>query len=455
MSVLVIGGGITGLVAARELRRNGVAVTLLEAGPRLGGKIGTERVDGFLVERGPDSFLTQNPCAVELCDELGLGDTLVAPCPPATVYLWHRRKLVPVPKGIGFGIPHAFGPFARSSLFSPAEKLRAGLELVVPRHRADGDVAVGAFLRHRFGDALVDRLASPIIGSVYGTPVDDLSLLAVLPRLLEAERRYGSLLRAAIVARAVRPGTPPGPSILTLREGMGELVDRLAAELGDTDVRTDVAVRDVARSGSGYVATLETGGRVEADGIVVATPAPAATRLLGRFAPHAARALRTMPYGSTVAVSLGYAESQLTHPLEGHGFLAPQGALRLAACTWTSAKWPGRAPAGAVLVRATLRDAQLLAARDDRLIAAVHADLALVLGIQGRPVMASVSRHVGVMPQYTVGHLGRVAAIEAALAEHPAIVLTGAAYGGAGIADCIAQGRAAAQRLLERFAVAA
>ncbi|MHB8631107.1 MAG: protoporphyrinogen oxidase, partial [Candidatus Limnocylindria bacterium] len=396
MSVLVIGGGITGLVATRELRRSGVAVTLLEAGPRLGGKVGTERVDGFLVERGPDSFLTQKPCAVELCGELGLGDALVAPRPPSTVYLWHRGKLVPVPEGTGFGIPRAFRPFARSSLFSPAEKLRAGLELVVPRHRADGDVAVGAFLRHRFGDALVDRLASPIIGSVYGTSIDDLSLLAVLPRLREAERRYGSLLRAAVATRADRPGTTPGPPILTLREGMGGLVDRLAAELGDVEVRTEAAVRHVARSGSGYVATLETGARVEADGVVVATPAPAAARILGLFAPRAATALRAMPYGSTVAVSLGYAESQLGRPLAGHGFLVPQGALRLAACTWTSSKWPGRAPTGAVLVRAAVRDPRLLAAQDDRLIAAVHAELALALGIRGRPVMANVSRHLGV-----------------------------------------------------------
>jgi len=453
--ILVIGGGITGLVTARELRRNGVAVTLLEAGPRLGGKIGTEMVDGFLVERGPDSFLTQNPAAVELCRELGLGDALVAPRPPSTIYVWYDGKLVPVPEGTGFGIPRDLGPFARSSLFSPTEKLRAGLEFVVPRQRGDGDVAVGTFLRRRFGAALVDRLASPIIGGVYGTPIDELSLLAVLPRLRDAERRYGSLLRAAIAARGGTPGTPPGPPILTLRDGMGELVDRLVADLGDVDVRTGVAVAEVARAASGYVATLEDGACIETDGVVVATSAPAAARLLGAFSPLAARTLRAMPSGSTAAVSLGYAESQLARPLAGHGFLVPPGALKLAACTWTSSKWAGRAPAGAVLVRATVRDPQLLAAPDDRLIAAVHADLALVLGIRGRPVMASASRHPGVMPQYTVGHLERVAAVRAALAEHPAIILTGAAYGGAGIADCIAQGQAAAQRLIDQVALAA
>ena len=456
MRILVIGGGITGLVTARELRRNGVAVTLLEAGSRLGGKIGTEVVDGFLVDRGPDSFLTQNPCAVELCRELGLGDALIAPRPPSTIYVWYGGKLVPVPEGTGFGIPRDFGPFARSSLFSPTEKLRAGLEFVVPRQRADGDVAVGTFLRRRFGDALVDRLASPIIGGVYGTPIDKLSLLAALPRLREAERRYGSLLRAALAARGGTPGTPPGPPpILTLRDGMGALVDRLVADLGDVDVRTEVAVADIARFASGYVATLEDGARIETDGVVVATPAPAAARIRGAFAPLAARTLRAMPSGSTAAVSLGYAESQLGRPLAGHGFLVPPGALKLAACTWSSSKWAGRAPAGAVLVRATVRDPQLLAAPDDRLIDAVHADLALVLGIRGRPVMASASRHVGVMPQYTVGHLGRVAAVRAALAEHAAIVLTGAAYGGAGIADCIAQGQAAAQRLIDQVALAA
>lgn len=452
MRALVCGGGITGLAAARALGRAGIAVTLVEAGPRLGGKIGTERIDGFVVERGPDAFLVTPPAALGLAREAGLGDEVAGPLEPHDVAVWDRDRLVRVPDGTGFGIPTRFTPFLRSPLFSPREKARAALEPLVPATASAQDESIGAFLRRRFGDAVVERLAGPLIGAVYGAAVDELSLAALMPRLREAARRHGSLVRAGLAARG--RARPAGPALVTLARGMGSLVDAVAAQL-PAEVRLGAGVAALARSGRGYAVTLDDGTELEADVVVLATPAAQTARVLAALSPAAAAALRTLTYRGTAAVSLGYDEARLARPLAGHGFVVPDGALPISACTFSSAKWAGRAPAGAVLVRATVRDEALLAAPDEALAAAAHRAVARVLGVAGAPVLARVARWAGAMPRYTVGHLDRLARIEAALAGHPGIALAGAAYHGAGVPDCVAQGEAAATRLIDRAAVAA
>ncbi|MDO8506789.1 MAG: protoporphyrinogen oxidase, partial [Candidatus Limnocylindria bacterium] len=311
-----------------------------------------------------------------------------------------------------------------------------------------GDEAVGAFLRRRFGDVLVERLASPLLEAVYGTPVDELSLLALLPHLREAERRHGSLLRAAVAQRpSPRAERAPGPQTLTLAGGMGSLVDALVERIENTEILLDTAVVRLERSEPGYRALLGDGSRLSVSAVIVATPPRSAAPLLAEVAPGAASALADIPYGSTAVVSLGYREDQLARPLAGHGFLVPPGALAISACTWSSSKWPGRAPDGCVLLRASVREPRLLAADDASLIEAVHAALASALGIRGRHGLARVARHLGVMPRYTVGHLERIAAIDAALADQPAIKVIGAAYRGVGIPECIAQGQSAAEAL--------
>lgn len=448
MKVLVVGGGISGLVAAYELGRAGLPVTLVEAGPRLGGKVGTEHVEGYLVERGPDSFLTGRPAAVQLCRDLGLAGALVPPRSPSDVFVWHGR-LVPMPEGLGSGIPRAFRPLALSPLFSLREKLGLLRELFVPRGRESGDEAVGTFLRRRFGDVLVDRLASPLLEAIYGTPVDELSLLALVPRLREAERRHGSLLRAALAqGRAARAERAPGPPMLSLAGGMGSLVDALVERIENTEILLDTAVVRLERAAPGYRALLGDGSWRSFGAVIVATPAPSTAPLLADIAPGAASVLADMPCGSTAVVSLGYREDQLVHPLAGHGFLVAPGALAISACTWSSSKWLGRAPDGSVLLRASVREPSLLATDDASLVEAVRASLASALGIRGRHGLARVARHLGIMPRYTVGHLERVAAIDAALADEPAIRVIGAAYRGAGIPECIAQGQSAAQALV-------
>lgn len=446
MRALVVGGGITGLTAAHAFSRAGVPVTIVEAESRLGGKVATERASGFLLERGPDAFLAVRPDAVSLAREVGLGAEIVAPQKPGDLFVWHRERLLRVPEGTGLGIPTRFRPFVTSALFSPAEKVRAALELVVAAHRGDrADESIGAFLRRRFGGAVVDRLAGPLISAVYGTGIDELSLLALQPRLREAVRTHGSLIRAGIAARAGRAAG--GPALVTLARGLGSLVEAVCAHTV-ADVRLGVRVARLDRAGGRYAARLDDATRIEADVVVIATPAPVTARILADLAPVASRALGAIDYRGTAAVSLAYAASQLPAPLLGHGFVVSEGTLAVDACSWTSAKWPGRAPEDYVLLRAAIRDERLVAADRDALVEAAHAAVARALRISGRPALTRVARWAGAMPRYTVGHLDRIAAVERALAGHPRLALAGAAYRGSGVPDCIAQGEAAASRLL-------
>ena len=453
MRVVVAGGGIAGLAAAFALRGRGATVTLVDAADRLGGKIETEHVDGFLIERGPDAMLAANAAGRSLVADLGMTGELVAPQRPAGVHVVHRGRLVPMPEGTGFGVPTRVAPFLRSPLFSPWEKLRAGLELVLPaRPRAD-DESIGGFLRRHFGDAVVDRLAGPLIGGVYGASVDELSLLALAPRLRDAERTHRSLVLAGLRSR--KPAGSGDATLLAPARGMGSIVEALVAHLQGVDVRLGRSVTHVAADGAHYAVTIGGGARLAADAVILATPAPATAGALEQLAPRASAALRTFPYRGTVSVSLGYATDQLAAPLAGHGFIVPEGELAMTACTWSSAKWPGRAPAGAVLLRATIRDERLLSRGDAELVATTHRDLSRVMGITGGPRMAHVARWPRAMPRYTVGHLERMRAVDSALVDHPRVALAGAAYRGSGVPDCIAQGFAAAERVLEMERLAA
>jgi len=452
--VIVVGGGITGLVATYELARAGVQVTLCERSGRLGGKIRTTRLDGFLIESGPDSFIRQRPAAVELARDLGLEHALIEPSEPRVVHVLVGGKLHPLPEGMGLGLPTRLGPLLSTPLFGARDKLRMGLDLVRPRGPLDGDVAVGALLRRRLGNALVERLAGPLLGGVYGTPIDELSTLAVVPHLRQAERDQRSLLLAAVAAERSRPGgRRSGSPFVSLENGVGQLVDALVGCIGRADtvgVRTACEVTSVERRGAGAVVTLAGGERIAADAVVLATSAPVAAHLLETAAPTSARHVRSIPHGSTAVVSLGYRGDQLAGEHLTHGFLVAQGeAAAIDACTVSSCKWSGRAPDGTLLLRAFAgaRRPELLGANDADLVRVVHHDVASALGIVGNPIVAHVARWEGCMPQYTVGHLDRVAAALSSLEDSP-FVLAGAAFRGAGLPDCISQGRGAGDRVL-------
>jgi len=467
MSVLVVGGGITGLVAARSLALDGVPVLLAEAGPRLGGKVSTEHADGYTIEHGPDSFLATRPAGTALVRELGLGEDLVGTAGTRSVYIRHHDRLVPMPDGLGLVLPTKVLPFARTRLFSWPEKLRMARDIVSPRSMPADDIAVGVFLRRRLGDPLVERLAGPLVGGVYGTPIDELSLDAVVPTLRTAEREHRSLLfagladgrkmRAAIAARAkANPGVKPLGAFVSLRGGLEGLTTALVASAteGGADLRTGLGVRRLARSGAGVVAAFSDGSCTRFDAVVIATPANAAAVLLDEPLPTAARRLDGIPHGTSVLVTLAYPRDRVAHDLSGHGYLVPASeGGPIAACTWSSEKWSGRAPADTVLLRMFVRDeGAATSLPEPALVAAARADAERTLRISSEPVLVRVARYEHAMPRYTVGHLDRVAQIEAAMDAWPAVTLAGASYRGVGLPDCIAQGQAAARRVAERIA---
>ena len=455
MTVLVVGGGITGLTAAYTLGRAGIPTTLVEASDRLGGKIRTESIDGFLVEFGPDSFISYRPAALELARELGLGDAIIGPNNPRTVWIRSRGRFVQMPEGMGLVLPTRLGPFISTDMFSPLEKLRIGVDLILPRDGLDGDVSVGEFLRRRLGGVLVDRLAGPLLGGVYGTPIDELSLDAVVPQLREAERRHRSLLLASLASGRGGKVRGSGSPFVSLAGGMGQLTGALVEAITRSrgiEVRMKSTVVALDRRGGGFDVRLANGDLLRPEAVVLASPGPATAGLLEGIAPAAAAHVRSITHGSTAVVSLGYRLDQFPKPPTGHGFLVAAGEpLAVDACTMSSLKWAGRAPDGTVLLRVFIgsRSPGVLAGSDSEIVALVERDLGLVTGVHGAPILARVARSIDQMPKYTVGHLERVAGANAALAGLPNLAIAGAAFRGVGVPDCIAQGRAAAARVGE------
>jgi oxygen-dependent protoporphyrinogen oxidase len=465
--VVIVGGGITGLAAAHACVSDptahglNVRCTIVEREARVGGKLHSEHVDGCLLEHGADSFLASKPAAAALCRSLGLGDDLVGTTPGRAVYVVHAGRLHRFPEGVGLGIPTRLAPLARTGLLSVSEKIRALGDLVIPRGSETADESVGAFVRRRFGDGTLKRLAGPILGGIYAGDPDTLSLRATFPQLLEWERRHRSLILAARARR--QTAGAPSPAFLTLRGGLGVLVDALHRALADhTFVTGRSVLRIRPRAGAArasFVVDLDDATSVDADAVIVATPAHAAATQLADLAPAIANQLREIPYVSTATVNLCYRREDVPHDLNGHGFVVAHGEpVTITACTWSSSKWPGRAPAGIVLLRCYLgaagRDA-IVNEDDATLRKVVDTDLRTLLGVHASPRFARVARWTRALPQYNVGHLDRVAAIDRELPAFPALALAGAAYRGLGIPDCIAQGSAAAARVLGALATPA
>lgn len=453
--VVVVGGGIAGLEAARALS-SAARVTLVESASRLGGKLHTERVDGFLLEAGADSFGTRRAGALQLVEDLGLAGELIATPADGRVLVLRGGRLHQLPGGLHLVVPGDLGEVLRSPLLSPLGKARVALDLA---RRAPGggagdgrpdDEAVGPFLRRHFGREYVERIAAPLLAGIHATDPERLSLRSAFPGLAAMDDRWGSLVRAARRASG-------GPSRMSLTGGMGSLAEALARRLDQTGVeivtgRKVLGLRPRAGGGGGsprWVLEIDGGRRLEADGAVLATgPGLAAELLSGELEGGAelAAGLRGIPLATTATVSLGFRRREVRHPLDALGLLVPAGEGRaLAACTFASSKFPGRAPEGAVLVRAYLTRADA-PAEDDALAALAVAEVRELLEASGEPLVARVHRFVAANPQYVTGHRSRVAALEAALP--PGLALAGCAYHGVGIPDCIASGRRAASRVL-------
>ena len=464
MRLIVVGGGLSGLAAAHravELARERgrpLELTLLEGADRLGGTIQTERRDGFLVECGPDSFLSEKPWALALCRRLGVEDRLIGTDDRfRRVFVVFRGRLHPLPDGFQLLAPTRLGPLLASSLFSWPGKLRMACDLWLPRG-GHPDESLGAFVRRRLGREALERVAQPLVGGIYTADPDELSLGATMPRFLEMERRERSVILALWRAARRAPAQHAGTSgarwslFVTFAEGLEELIRLLATRLPPGAVRLKERVSAVERDGAGWRVTTAGGAAVTGDALILAPEAHQVARLLRYVDPGLAHVLEGIPYASSATVTLAYRRADVRHPLDGFGFVVPQVEHRpVIAGTFSSVKYPGRAPEGHALLRVFIGGAlneSVLEAEDAALVGIARAELGDLLGATGAPLFTRVARYPRAMPQYHVGHAVRAEAIELAVARHPGLRLAGGAYRGVGIADCVRSGEEAAEKLL-------
>lgn len=464
--VVVVGGGIAGLTAALRLasgggeavgnEEGGPEVVLLEADADLGGKIRPLVVGGVEVEAGPDAFLARRPEAVALAREVGLGDDLLSPS-ISRAYVWSRGALRTLPDGLVLGVPGRLDTVLRSGILSPGGVARAALDLVRPATSVDGDVSVGELVRRRFGREVDERLVDPLLGGINAGATLHLSAAASAPQLLSVARSSRSLLRGLRAQQRAAAGAPPtgpaAPVFLTPRGGLTRLVDAVAAAARrhGADLRTGVAVTGLRRYGAGAWELATSAGPLRAHHVVVATPAFAAADLLAAVAPDAAAGLAAIEYAGVALVTFAWPSVEVGIPLDASGFLIPRVEDRLVtACTWTSSKWAHTARPGQVIFRASVGrhgDERWAAMDDATLVRHVVHDLRPIMALTGDAAEVVVTRWPRSFPQYDVGHLDRIDAIERSLATAaPGITLAGAALRGVGIPATIGSGTAAAAR---------
>jgi protoporphyrinogen/coproporphyrinogen III oxidase len=448
--IVVVGGGISGLAAAHRLVELGVEksqITLIEASGRLGGTLETQHREGFLIERGPDSFISEKPEAVSLAKRLGLESRLIQTNEEhRRSFIVRNGRLRPVPEGFQLLAPSRVWPFITTDIFSVTGKLRMAADLLLPRENGNEDESLASFVRRRLGQEALERMAQPMVGGIYTADPETLSLRATLPRFLEMEKKHRS-----VILGMLRQGRTRGTSgaryslFLSFDRGMEVLANALASTI--PNVRLKTQVREIKRSDSTW--TISTNGEsFEADAVCLAVPAYTAAKLLQNVNPQLAAQLNAIKYASTATINLAYPRAAIKHPLDGFGFVVPFIEKRsLLACTFSSMKFPGRAPDDHVLLRAFAGGALQPEMFDDP-GARIKADLCDLLGITGKPLFTEIAKWERSMPQYEVGHLDRVQAIDSEVRNLSGLALAGNAYRGAGIPDCIRSGEAAAQSLI-------
>jgi protoporphyrinogen/coproporphyrinogen III oxidase len=474
LAVVVVGGGVGGMAAAYELGREAarrsldVQVTVLEARERVGGSVVTERVDGCIVEGGPDCFVSEKPWAIELIEEVGLGARLAGTndARRRTYVLWKGRPH-PLPDGLILLVPTRIMPFITARLFSWPGKLRMALDLVLPRRTDGADETLGDFIRRRLGREALDKLGEPLVAGIHSGDPETMSIKATFPRFVDMEREDRSLIvamlkrmtavrkaraAAAVAASNVSP-RPPRTMFMTLDEGLGELMTELTLRVGAAALRTSEGAGGLAaRPGGGWTVRTVAGATYEADGVIFATPAYATAEILRGVDPELARELDAIPYVSSATVTLAYPAALFPTHLDGFGLVIPKGERRrVKAFTWVTSKFHNRAPADIVLmrcfIRATAGETDGLSEEDMAEMA--RAELADILGVTVPPLWSRAYRWDRAMPQYVVGHLERVERIDARLAALRGVRVAGGAYKGSGIPDTVRFSRAQARALLD------
>jgi len=471
--VAIIGGGIAGLSTAYHLQKAAaeaeqtVTYTLLEQSDRWGGKIATETVteysdEPFIVEGGPDSFITQKPWALQLAREMGLDDELLPTNDHLRkTFVLNKGKPTSLPDGVLLIVPTKIKPFALSTLISPLGKLRMGMDLFIKPKMDDEDETLAQFIERRLGSEALDKIAEPLMSGIYNADAQKQSLMATFPRFRAIEQKYGSLTKGMIAGQKARaqaanngasdqPAKPKLSMFMSMAKGMDEFVAQVVARLTG-DLRLETAVTKIEQSDNIYQLTLDDGSTLTADKVILAVPAFVAAKLLADLSPDAAEELDAIRYVSTGTISLGYRRDELDHPLDGFGIVIPRSEKRkINAITWSSTKFNQRAPNGYALIRVFFggsRTPEMMEADDSKILSTVRRELQEIMGVNANPLFHRIYRWHRSNPQYDVGHLDRVDAIEAAMPEN--IFVTGSPYRGIGIPDCVRQGKETAQQVID------
>ena len=472
-NIVIVGGGIAGLSAAyyasKKLPLSNVegvqdaSITLIESSDRWGGKIATDRVqfdDGqFIIEGGPDTFLATKSWGVALCKELGLGDRLHGTNPhKKNTYVLRRNCLLPLPDGLAMMIPTNVQAILKTRLVSWFGKARMGLDFLLPAKPVNEDESLGTFVSRRLGREAYENLIEPLMSGIYAGDGDSLSLASTFPYLRDLELKYGSLARGALAMRKQSNGKSVQGSrsaFLTPTTGLAEIVEALITYLqaNNVNLQLNKSAKFVTQRTSLdlWQVTLDTGETLKADALILAAPAFVSGKLLASLNPSLASDLQSIPYASTATVSLGYHQSDLPRDLDGYGYVIPRRAGRKAlACTWTSTKFPHRAPEGYALLRVFVgRAGQDIPWNENDLLALAKEELNLTLGIAAEPLLQRVFLWDKAMPQYNLGHPEILKRIDAALEKYPGLALAGNGYRGIGIPDCIHSGELAVDKILK------
>ena len=495
--IVIIGGGIAGLSTAHGILEQcseeglkDLEVTILEGKERLGGNIGTERIGGYLIEGGPDCFLSEKPWAMALCRRIGLSDELLPTSTEHTrTFILSGGNLHPMPEGMILMVPTKFTPMITSRLITWPGKIRMGIELFIPKKRDNKEESLGGFVRRRLGAEALDKIAEPLVAGVHGGDPETMSVQACFPKFLKMEQDYGSLIkgmitrmgemrRAIAAKKKAQPSVPEdkakGPGshgggpprvtmFMTLKGGLSTLIDRLRERVSAFNISTGAVVEGVEKvEGDGgpsrYLVRVAGGPNLECDALVVATPSYVASGFVEPFDAGLSGELAAIEYASTITISLGYKRKDVGHPLDGFGYVVPKSEGRkIMAASWTSVKFAGRAPDDSVLIRCFIggaKNADLVDLPEEELKGLVKAELREVMGVSAEPEFLRLFKWPRSMPQYTLGHLGRIDSIEEKVKGHDGLFLTGAAYRGIGISDNVRNGEAAAGRVLEYLGLA-
>ncbi len=470
--VIIIGGGIAGLAAAVHLKAGAKAygktidVLLLEKNNRIGGKILTEKIDNFLVEGGPDSFLPEKIWSVNLAKHLGLEPELL----PSNdqfkgTFIYSRNMLHSLPEGVMLMVPTSFWPMAKSSLISWPGKIRMGMEVFVPKRKIVEDESLASFVTRRLGRECLEKIAEPLVAGIHTSNPDNMSVLSTFPRFVQMEQKSGSLILGMIAAMKSRPhatlsGPPPKPGALKMtyfmsfKNGMQTLSQTCADLIGKESIRLGASVKAVERKGKRYAVTLENGEILESDQVMMASAAYDSAEMVKGMNAGLAAQMGRIEWSSSATVSIAFRKTDIKVPLKGFGFIVPRiEGRRINAATYSSIKWSFRAPDDMIMIRVFVgggHHEELVHELDDAgMVRMVLEELDTVLGLKANAYFSKVYRWNKGMPKYTVGHLDRIALIDRTLATHPGLHLIGCSYKGIGIGDCVHEAQIAAEKILK------